>query len=123
LDSIQVQALLEIVHEVPLVVQEALRVVQPRDGREGELGARERVHEVEVGLVVGGHEPAVRGADQGTATERGVREADAEAGPGRGAVERGGAGVVVGLTGIQQARGRVLDGNTDTAGSRIGSVP
>lgn len=64
-------------------------MVEGRDGRESDLRACERVHEVEVGLLVGGDEPSVRRADEGAAPERRVREPHAEAVPARGAVQGG----------------------------------
>ncbi|TVU25095.1 hypothetical protein EJB05_27575 [Eragrostis curvula] len=120
---IQISALLHTVHEAALAVQEALDVVQRRDGRECELGARERVDEEEVGRLVSCGEPAVGGADQRAAAQRRVRQANPEGGAARRAVERGGAGVVVVDGGVEQARGRVHDGEADAADVGAGGVP
>jgi hypothetical protein len=105
-----------------LLVRAHHDVVEPGDGRERGLGARDGVEEVQVGGLVGDDQPAVAGAQQGPEGERGPREGDLQRCAGGRAVERGGAGGE-GAAGVEQAGGLPRRRGAEPAEGGVRRVP
>jgi hypothetical protein len=101
---------------------------QSADRREPDLGARDGVDKQEVGLLIGGGQPAVGGAHDVARGEGRIREGDAVE-PGAGAVReaaqrvraRGGAAVVAGVE--DQARPAEERSSVEPGVGLVGGAP
>lgn len=99
----------DVVHEAAFGVGTALDVVESGDGWERGVGASDRIEEVEVGGLVGGDEPAVRGADRGVAGERGLRQGGSDGIAGEGAADDG--AVCGGIAACVDQAGELIPGD------------
>lgn len=73
------------------------------------MGARDRIEEVEVGGLVSGDEPTVRGSDRGVAGEWGLRQGDSDGITVKGAADDG--VVCGGVAACVEQAGKLLPGD------------